>query len=166
MPSATATSVAQSLAFGAAYRFVLRATDGAGNASGWVYGRTFEPLLTQQSSSAISYGGSWQTVPNNVASGGSIAYSTTAGASARFSFTGRAVSWVAYHGPTRGSAKVYIDGVYRTTVNLYSATYLARQIVFATSWSVNGSHSITIVNLGTAGHSRVDVDAFVRLVDL
>ncbi len=166
LASATAVSVVQSLAFGTAYRYVQQATDGAGNRTSWAYGPSFEPLLSQQSSSAIRYAGTWHTVANSYASGGSLAYSTAAGASATFTFTGRAVSWVAYRGPTRGQAKVYVDGVYRQTVNLYSSSYAARQIVFAATWSANGSHRIAIVNVGTAGHSRVDLDAFVRLVDL
>jgi beta-N-acetylhexosaminidase len=166
LPSGLSTSISQSLAFGSTYRFVVRAADGAGNTSGWHYGPTFEPVLTQQSSSSIVYAGTWHAVANGYASGGTLAYSTATNAAARFTFTGQAVSWVAYRGPDRGSAKVYVDGVYRATVNLYSATYLARQVMYATGWTANGSHSITIVNLGTAGHSRVDVDAFVRLVDL
>jgi beta-N-acetylhexosaminidase len=162
----TSTSVAQQLSFGGSYRFVVRATDGAGNLAGWAYGPTFEPLLAQESSSAITYAGSWPIVGNTYASGGSLAYSTAAGASATYAFTGRAVSWVADLGPSRGQAKVYIDGTYAHTVNLNSATFHARQIVYVASWSTNGSHSIRIVNVGTTGHSRVDVDAFVRLLDL
>ena len=50
------------------------------------------------------------------------------------------------------------------TINLYSSTYLARPIVYATTVSTGVGHTLRIVNLGTAGHSRVDVDAFVRLV--
>ena len=163
---AWSTSLAQSLTFGATYRFVARATDGAGNTTGWAYGPTFEALLSQQSSSAVKYAGSWAAVGNTYASGGSTAYSTAAGAAATFTFTGRAVSWVSSVGSSRGQAKVYIDGVYVHTVNLYSATFHARQVVFATSWSANGTHSIRIVNVGTAGHSRVDIDAFVRLLNL
>lgn len=162
----TSTSVAQQLSFGVSYRFVVRATDGAGNLAGWTYGPTFEPLVAQESSSAITYSGSWPIVGNTYASGGSLAYSTAAGASATYAFTGRAVSWVADLGPSRGQAKVYIDGTYAHTVNLYSATFHARQIVYVASWSTNGSHTIRIVNVGTAGHSRVDIDAFVRLLDL
>jgi len=166
LSSSTSTALVQSLTFGASYRYVQKATDGAGNTSGWSYGPTFEPLLSQDSSSAVSYSAGWVRVANSLASGGSLAYSTAAGAAATFHFTGRAVSWVAALGSSRGQAKVYVDGVYRQTVNLYSATFVARRVVFAATWSVNGSHTIRIVNLGTAGHSRVDVDAFVRLVNL
>lgn len=162
----TAPSIVQSLTFGDTYRYVVKATDGAGNTTTWRYGPTFEALLTQNSSSAIAYGPGWLAVGNSYASGGTLAYSTAGGASATFHFTGRAVSWVAMRGPSRGSAKVYVDGVYRTTINLYATTFAAKQILFAATWASNGSHSITIVNAGTAGHSRVDIDAFVRVVDL
>jgi beta-N-acetylhexosaminidase len=161
--SGTSTSIRQSLSFGSAYRYRVRGTDGAGNAGVWRYGPSFKPMLTQQSSSAVSYHGTWHTVSNSYASGGSLAYATASGASATYTFTGDAVSWVAYRGPNRGSAAVYVDGVYRATVSLYSAAYYAKQIVYAIHWAANGSHTIRIVNLATSGHPRVDVDAFVRL---
>jgi hypothetical protein len=49
-------------------------------------------------------------------------------------------------------------------VSLYSSTYQAQRIVYATSWSSNGTHTIKIVNRATSGHPRIDVDALVRLV--
>jgi beta-N-acetylhexosaminidase len=162
-PGSTATALVQSLAFGSTYRYAANATDRAGNTSGWAFGPTFEPLLSQQSSSSVTRLGAWTSAANSLASGGSLAYSTAAGASATFTFFGSSVAWVAYRGPNRGSAGVYIDGVLVRTVSLYSSVYAARQIAYATGWSANGAHTIRIVNLGTAGHPRVDVDAFVRL---
>ncbi|HEY8870372.1 MAG TPA: glycoside hydrolase family 3 N-terminal domain-containing protein [Candidatus Limnocylindrales bacterium] len=163
LPSTTTTYVDQSLSFGSIYRFVVKATDGAGNTSSWVYGAYFEPLLAEQSSSAITTTGTWTTVSNSHASGGSLKYSTASGASATFKFTGYGVNWVAYRGPDRGSATIYLDGVYYATVNLYSATYASKQIVYAANWGGNGTHTLKIVNLATPGHPRVDMDAFVRL---
>jgi beta-N-acetylhexosaminidase len=163
LPGPRLTSITQALAVGTAYRYAPRATDGAGNVSGWADGASFRVLRTQQTSRAITYRGTWHSVSNRYASGGSLAYSTTSGASASFRFIGSSVSWVAYRGPNRGSAAVYVDGVYRAKVNLYAATYRSRQIVYATSWARIGTHTITIVNLGTRGHPRIDVDAFVRL---
>src|SRR5439155_18199104 len=55
LPSTTTTAIYQSLTFGATYRYVAKATDGAGNTSGWTYGASFEPLLSQQTSSAVTY---------------------------------------------------------------------------------------------------------------
>jgi hypothetical protein len=163
LPSTAATIISQSLTVGSSYRYRTSATDGAGNASAQVPGRTFKPLLTQQSSSRIAYGGTWRTVRTTAASGGSLKYATARGASARYTFTGSAIAWVAYRGPNRGSARVYIDGVYRTTINLYSATYQSRAVVAAFNWRSNGTHTIKILVLGTTGHPRVDLDAFERL---
>jgi hypothetical protein len=66
-------------------------------------------------------------------------------------------------GPGSGSAKIYIDGVYTATISLYRSSSVSRSLVFAKSWDGNGTHTIKIVVLGTAGHPRVDIDAFVRL---
>ena len=159
-----ASSIGQSLAFGATYRYRLKATDGAGNTSDWRYGRSFIARRTEQSSSHVRYRGTWHAAQSKYASGGSLVYSTTAGASAKFTFIGFSVSWVANRGPDRGSAAVYIDGSYRTTVNLHAAAADSRVIVFSARWLTAGEHTVYIVNNGTAGHPRIDVDAFVQLL--
>lgn len=163
LSSPTATSTTASLAFGSVYRHAVNATDGAGNTSPWVYGASFEPFLRQDSSSYITYAGSWGSVAYSGYAGGTVRYSSAAGASASYTFTGTSIGWVAATGPTRGSAKVYVDGVYRATVSLYASTTSLRRVVYAYSWPSQGSHTIRLVVVGTAGHPRVDVDAFVRL---
>jgi beta-N-acetylhexosaminidase len=164
LPTALSTSLAQSLVRGSTYRYTARATDGAGNTASWTSGSAFRPLLSEQTSTAITYHGTWYSIGNTYASGGTLRYSTATGASATYSFTASSVAWVAMVGPSRGSAAVYLDGIHVATINLYSATFGARRIVYAASFSTSGPHTLRIVNLGTAGHSRVDVDAFVRLV--
>ena len=166
LTGATSLADVESLRLGSTYRYRARATDGAGNRSGWRYGPAFRPVLSQQTSAAIIYGGTWTTRTSSLASGGSIASAWVTGASATYTFTGQAVAWVASRGPTRGSARVYVDGVDRGTVSLYAGNAQSERIVFATHWASNGSHTLRIVNLGTAGHSRVDIDGFVRLLDL
>ena len=58
---------------------------------------------------------------------------------------------------------MYVDGAYIRTISLYASTYTSRWIAFARSWSANSNHTLKIVVAGTAGHPRVDLDAFVRL---
>jgi hypothetical protein len=111
----------------------------------------------------VTYRGAWYATGNTYASGGSLRYSTAAGASATFRFTGSSVAWVAMRSPVRGAAKVYVDGVYSATVNLYGTEFSPLRVVYARSWALEGAHTLKIVNQGTAGHSRVDIDAFVRL---
>jgi Lyzozyme M1 (1,4-beta-N-acetylmuramidase) len=163
LPNATTTSIDQTPAIGSTYAYRVAASDGAGNTSDWATGPTVKPLLTQQGSTSVTYGGTWHTASVSSYSGGSDKYATASGAWAKFTFTGASVAWVSPTGPTRGDAYVYVDGVYKGTVHLYASAYQARQIVFAYNWAGNGSHTIKIVCRATSGNPRVDIDAFVRL---
>ena len=78
-------------------------------------------------------------------------------------FTGRSISLVSPRPTNRGSARIYLDGVAVATIKLDATPGGARWIVFTKSWTTSGSHRITIRVLGTAGHSRVDVDALAIL---
>ena len=93
-------------------------------------------------------------------SGGHSRTSVQTGATATIAFTGRAIAWAAPTGPTRGAARVYVDGVYRATVNLYRTSFGARRLVYRVAWTSAGAHQLKIVVVGTARHPRVDVDAF------
>jgi peptidoglycan/xylan/chitin deacetylase (PgdA/CDA1 family) len=166
LSSGTATSLLASTVNGSTYRFAVRARNGAGATSGYSFGRAFKPFVSQESSASIAYSGSWHTASSTSYSGGSLRYSTSAGASATFTATESAVGWVTSRGPTRGSAAVYVDGVYRATISLYATTFQARRLVYAFNWTSVDTHTIKIVCLGTSGHPRVDVDAFVRLTQL
>ncbi len=160
----TDTAVVHTVPIGSTIRYRLRATDGAGNTSAFSLGRPFRVRATQESGAGVTYAKQWQTVASSDAASGSLAFSRVAGARATFTFSGYAVSWVAARGPNRGSAAVYVDGHLARRISLHATTPQARSIVFAKRWAGNGTHTLEIVNLGTAGHSRVDVDAFVRLV--
>jgi GH25 family lysozyme M1 (1,4-beta-N-acetylmuramidase) len=163
LPSATARTVTQSLPLGKGIQQRARATDSKANTSAWSAGRVVHTALTQQYGTTVTYTGTWRSVSTTSASGGSLKYATAAGASATFTFTGSSVAWVAARGPSRGSAKIYVDGVYVRTVNLSSSTGHSRAIAFVGNWAGNGTHTLRIVVVGTAGHPRVDIDAFVRL---
>jgi hypothetical protein len=49
------------------------------------------------------------------------------------------------------------------SATLYQVASVARQMVLARSWSTTRTHTVTITVVGTAGHPRVDIDAFVVL---
>ena len=157
------SAIDQALTINATYRYRVLVTDRAGNATAWVAGQAFIPRRTQQSSASIAYHGTWHNLSSSSASGGSLVYATAVGASATYTFWGASIAWVASKGPSSGSAKVYIDGVYAASVSLYRSSSVFRSLVFAKSWDANGTHTIKIVVVGTAGHPRVDMDAFVRL---
>jgi hypothetical protein len=163
LATATSTSINQSLTKGTTYRFRVRATDNLSTVATYVYGPSFKPVVSDNSSSLIAYTGSWPTGTYASYFGGTDRYSTSTGAYATYTFTGKSVAWIAYKSTSRGSAQVYVDGVLQATVSLYSTTSTAKAQVYAFNWAVSGTHTLRVVVVGTAGHPRVDVDAFVRL---
>ena len=108
------------------------------------------------------FSGSWSEATNAAMEGGSSCISTGSGAGFVFQ-SGVANTWVTSTGPTHGSARIYVDGVYLQTVSTYSPTVHFRRIVWQHRFGSISGHTITIVNAGTPGHSRVDVDADVFL---
>ena len=137
--------------------------DRAGNFSGVMTGPAVKPVLYQETTSLATYGGTWSSANSTAASDGRLRYATRAGASVSFRFTGRAVAVVAPKGSTRGSAKVYVDGVYAGAISLYRSASVSRVIVFGKSWTVSGTHTVKLVVVGTAGRPRVDIDGFAIL---
>jgi hypothetical protein len=97
------------------------------------------------------------------ASDGHVSVSGTAGDSARFTFTGTNVAWIATKATNRRVAAVYVDGAFVRNVDLYAVTTTPRAIAFDRSWPQAGTHTIEVRVLGTARRPKVDVDAFVRL---
>lgn len=159
----TTPSLTRGLAPGTTYEYQVAATGPGGTTGSFSTSTLVAPALFQEASSQATYSGSWFTSRSAPASGGRTRYATRSGAKMTFWFAGRGIAWVAPKGPVRGSARVYVDGVYAGTVSLYSRTGFSRQLVFGRAWSVSGPHTLSIVVAGTAGHPRVDVDAFVVL---
>lgn len=161
LPSGSATSVTLWRAPGDTFRYRARATDSLGNTSAWAAGPTAKVMAKQEGSAAVAYSGTWSSSSVSSAYGGGLKHATTSTARARFTFTGRSVAWVAPRAANRGRADVYVDGVFVTTVDLYSATSLPRSVVFSRTWASSGPHTLQIRVKATSGRPRVDVDGFV-----
>jgi len=145
---------------GRTYRFRIRAHDALGNVGSWVAGPRFRPALVQQTASALRWRGTWRGATSTAYSGGSVRRATSAGARVAYTFTGRAIAFVTTLAPRRGQVRVYLDGSYITTLDLWAPSYSARAVAFSKAWSARGTHTIKLVVVGTAGRPRVDVDAF------
>jgi GH25 family lysozyme M1 (1,4-beta-N-acetylmuramidase) len=163
LPTVAATAADTLIPFGGHARQRVRATDRKGNTSAWRAGSLVKATVFQQTSAYVTWSGTWHTVKSTRASGGSLRYATAHGASATFRFTASSLAWVSTRGTSFGSATVYVDGKYATGVFLHASSGHSRAIVFARSWPTVGVHTLKIVVAGTAGHPRVDVDAFLRL---
>ena len=149
------------VSFGHTYRFRVRAVDNAWNTGTWATGPTTRISAVSQSSTAVKYAGSWTTVSSSAYWGGTSRASSKAGSTATYTFTGRAISWVGLKSKTRGKARIYINGVLKATVDLYSSTTLSKYLIWQATYSTSAKRTITIKVLGTAGRPRVDVDGFI-----
>jgi hypothetical protein len=112
-------------------------------------------------SSTIDYAGTWRSARHGGYAGGSVRYATAAGATATFTFTGRRVAWYGPVGPTRGKARVRIDGVAVKTVNLKRSSFDPTTVLYSASWKTSGAHTLEIEVLATPGHRLVAIDEIV-----
>jgi hypothetical protein len=85
-----------------------------------------------------------------------------AGKTATLSFTGIQASWVTTESTTRGSATVKLDSGAATTISTNAMTAKSAQVVDVVQ-GASGPHKLVISVLGTAGHPRIDIDAFFVL---
>jgi subtilisin family serine protease len=158
----TARSYKRAMSFGTPTRFLLYARDGAGNVGNGAVGPPVTASLLQDSTAIAKYGGRWSTVNLSSASNGKLHRSSTGGAAVTFATSARAIAIVGRRGPLNGRAKVYVDGVYRSTINLRASSSLSKVVVFNTSWTTTASHSVKVVVIGGTGRVEVDAFAFLR----
>ena len=170
-------------------RLEIRAMDCAGNwsVSGYNYTGGDDPdwpfpatdralnlpdnlsYLASHDNTEATYSGAGDWTLSNCACfmGGTDLHAVRAGAS--MTYVANYASWspgsstfglVSAYGPTRGSFKIYQDGVYKATVSLYAKTNTGAQVVWSAYFPTVGPHTYKVVVVGTAGHPRVDVDGF------
>ncbi len=97
-----------------------------------------------ETAAAIAYRGPWSTARYAAYAGRQVKYATRTGAAATMQFTGTGIAWIGPVGPTRGAARVYIDGRYVTTVNLRKSSFHARIVLFSRAFPAGGTHTIRI----------------------
>ncbi len=112
-------------------------------------------------SSTIDYSGTWHVARAASYAGGRVAYASTAGARASITFTGSRIAWYGPVGPTRGKARVVVDGVIAKTIDLNRSSFQARMLLYSRSWATTGRHSLAIEVVTTRGHKLVAIDELV-----
>ncbi|HAG51817.1 MAG TPA: hypothetical protein DCL42_10875, partial [Deltaproteobacteria bacterium] len=118
----------------------------------------FKQTWFEESDPTITYTGTWSTSACSSCSGGAMKSTSQTGAKADFSFNGTGVRWIASKTSKSGKAKVYIDGVYIATVDLYSKTSKYQVVVFERTGLSPGNHTLTIENPGK--RVSINIDAF------
>jgi hypothetical protein len=150
----TALSVSSPTAFGIAGR------DGAGNVGATADSPAVRAAMFQEGTSLATYSGRWTTTSSSTASNGKLRTSTQAGAWVQFRRSARSIGIVGRQGPTSGKAKVYVDGVLVSTIDLYRSTARSRVVLFSQSWPTAGVHTVKLFVSGTSGRPRIDIDGW------
>jgi len=145
------------------YQYRAQATGCDGLQSGWVDGPGVDYALLPETALGITYGGAWTAVNCPSCLSGSATSTSATGASAVIPTSASQVGIVATTGPNQGAAKLYVDGVYQAMIFTQASTTVCRKLVYiATSLSA-GPHVVTLENLATPGHPRLDLDGVVEL---
>jgi len=98
-----------------------------------------------ETASQIAYGRGWSTARHSAYAGDHVRYATRSGSSATITFTGTGIAWMGPVGPTRGTARIYLDGKAVGKVDLRRSTFKARSVLFAKAFATSGQHTLKIV---------------------
>jgi hypothetical protein len=112
-------------------------------------------------SATIDYTGTWKGARHGGYAGKAVRYATSEGATASITFTGSRIAWKGPVGPTRGKARVSIDGKVVKTVNLKRSSFAASTTIYSVSWKTKGRHTLEIEVLATPGSKPVAIDELV-----
>ncbi|MHB0976421.1 MAG: hypothetical protein ACYC1U_04405 [Candidatus Aquicultorales bacterium] len=129
-----------------------------------VQGQAAAAELIEDTDPRIVYKGDWKVHNHPGAFNNTCTDSTGRGDTASLTFEGTGVTFFTAKQSDCGIAKVYVDGVLKDTVDLYSADPQVRQRAFTTSGLSPGTHTITVEVQGEhhspASGSDVMIDAF------
>jgi len=146
---------------GAVYYFQVRATDSSENVGKWS-----EPSVTRvpydQDRHLRGRSGFSNTVSisTNEYYLGTFRQSAQRGDYVIYKFKAAHFALISTKGKKQGKARIFVDGKLKRSVDTYSRTPKYRQIVFEIDLKRRW-HAVKIVNLGTPGRPRFDVDGHV-----
>jgi Right handed beta helix region len=125
------------------------------------WSRSYEVATYQESSTRITYRGKWHWATSDDYLGRKARFANLEGSSATVRFTGTGISWIGPVGPTRGKAKVYVNGRYVKTVTANAKRFQPRQVLFTATYRTTAPRTFRVTVVGTSNHPTVAVDAFV-----
>ena len=116
-------------------------------------------LIVQDTSAAVVWSAGWKVESSRTALGGTIHYSSTAGASASLIYYGSYMKIIGPTGHGAGDLRVTVDGQ-TSVVSTHGAVFQARQVIFGAG-PTGDRHVLTFQVVGSPGHPNVAIDAFV-----
>lgn len=157
----TTTSINPYVTVGHVYHYRVRGIDKNGNVGPWRYGQNVTTSRYEETNSLITYVGTWTQSPLNASnSSGFTKYAFGGSKTASFTTTARDFAFVSPTSSTRGTFKVYVDGVLVSTISEKSTATVYRRVLWATHFSTPASHTIKVY---VVGDGRIDVDCFLAL---
>ncbi|HEU0104534.1 MAG TPA: Ig-like domain-containing protein, partial [Vicinamibacteria bacterium] len=106
----------------------------------------------------------WSGSRSRAWSGKVASFTRGDGARAAFTFTGSTIRWIGFRAPWAGIARVYLDDVFVSELDLYQTTEEPQAVVFARTGLAAGPHTLMVECTGRRNPSSVDyavvVDAF------
>jgi hypothetical protein len=112
-----------------------------------------------ESNLGIVYNGRWSGARYKGYAGDHVLYASTSGATATYPFYANSVAWIGPVGPTRGKARIAIDGKVVATIDLRRSRFDPRVTLFHRSWKHVANHTLTITVVGSG--RPVAIDEFV-----
>ena len=165
LPGST-TLVTRFHAPGATMTYALSATDTAGNQSDQAWSAPAVVRVTEDTSGSVARSSRhWKTLVYKYATNRHVTYATARNAWMRFTIAAgaRQVALVGAKGPTRGKARIYIDGVYVATIDQWASRGASRVVQFTRNVNPATAHTMTVKVVGTARRPRIDIDAVLAL---
>ncbi|HEU0244919.1 MAG TPA: tandem-95 repeat protein, partial [Candidatus Limnocylindrales bacterium] len=157
----TARSSTRSLSVSRDYKWKARTVDKSGRIGSYRASPVSRITRIQNTSTRITYTGTWRTHTTSSASGGSERYTSQNGAYAEITVTNvRAFAIVGPKSATRGSFKVFVDGTLVKTVSERASSTAYRRVLYVRGVASGMSHLIRIQCTGTG---RIDLDAILTL---
>lgn len=101
-------------------------------------------LNREQSDYRIAWAGNWRTLTRSLSYGGSERRANAAESRLWITYKGTGFKWIATRAASFGKASVYVDGDYKSTVDLYSSATRSRQTIYSISGQSDTTHTVCI----------------------
>ncbi|MFX3635372.1 MAG: glycoside hydrolase N-terminal domain-containing protein [Candidatus Pristimantibacillus sp.] len=128
------------------------------------------PVKVDDRDPSVIYSGTWSNYQDAGNYNGTEKYSSTAGDSATFSFTGTSIKLISMKQANMGYIDVYVDGILdQADIDGYAPSTNKQQILYSKDGLVSGPHIIKVVVKGTknplASNTIGAIDAFEYVDD-
>ncbi|GII56795.1 hypothetical protein Pth03_51840 [Planotetraspora thailandica] len=107
--------------------------------------------------------GKWSTTTSSSYLSGKAFFSSSKGASATYTFTGRSVGLIVKRATNVGAFNVYVDGVKTALVDTRASSTVYRNIVWTKTWTTSAKHTVKIVVAGTSGRPTIATDGIAYI---